>query len=103
MRDYELMLITPVSLDKEHEDALTKKVTDLISKNKGKVTENKPLGKKKLAYPLQGQNEAIYSLVIFEGENQTVSELDRNLKISGEVLRHGIFKLEKKGASHGKS
>lgn len=96
MRDYELMLITPSSLDKEHEDALFKKVNDLITNNKGNVTETKPFGKKKLAYPIQGQTEGIYSLFYFKGENQTVSELDRNLKITGEVLRHGIFKLDKK-------
>lgn len=96
------MLITPTSLDKEHEDALFKKVNALITKNKGNIKESKPLGKKKLAYAIQGQNEGIYSLIIFEGENQTVNELDRNLKITGEVLRHGIFKLEpKKGVKNG--
>ena len=99
MRKYELMLVTPTSLDKEHEDVLFKKVNDTITKNKGTVVETTPLGKKKLAYPIQGQTEAIYSLIILNGENKTIDELNRTLFITNEVLRHGIFKLEdiKKG------
>ena len=94
MRNYELMLITPTSLDKEHEDALFDKVNKIITENKGKVKDSSTLGKKKLAYPIQDQTEGIYSLIKLEGENKTVSELDRQLHITGEVLRHGIFRMD---------
>lgn len=95
MRDYEVMLITPTSLDKEHEDAVFKKVEDIISKNAGKTQDTTPMGKRKLAYPIAGQTEAIYTVVHFEGENKTISELDRVLRITGEVIRHGIFRRQK--------
>ena len=96
MRSYELMLVTPTSLDKDQEGELFKKTENTISKNDGKVTTTTPMGKRKLAYLISGQNEAIYTLMEFDGEAKTVNELERTLKISGEVLRHGIFKIEKR-------
>ena len=96
MSNYELMLVTPTSLSKEQEDEFFKKTEEAIKKNGGEVTSKTPIGKKKLAYPIAGQNEAIYTLTEFNGNAKTVSELERILKISGEVLRHGLFKLKEK-------
>lgn len=92
MRNYELMLVTPTSLSKDQEDDFLKKIAEAVKKNKGEVTSQKPLGKKKLAYQIAGQNEGIYTLIYFKGEGKTIDGLEKFLKISGEVLRHGIFK-----------
>ncbi len=96
MSSYELMLVTPTSLSKDQEGAFVKKTEETISKNNGKVTTTTPMGKRKLAYLLSGQNEGIYTLIEFEGDGSTVNELERTLKISGEVLRHGVFKRQPK-------
>lgn len=96
MRNYELMLVTPTSLSKDQEDEFLKKITETIKKNGGEVTSQQPLGKKKLAYPISGQNEGIYTLMEFKGKGKTIDGLEKFLKISGEVLRHGIFKKELK-------
>jgi len=96
LNNYELMLVTPTSLSKEQEEGFFKKTEEIIKKNKGKITSKKPMGKKKLAYPISGQNEAIYTVIELEGEGKAVFELEKSLRISGEVLRHGIFKLDKK-------
>ncbi|RJQ31781.1 MAG: 30S ribosomal protein S6 [Actinobacteria bacterium] len=95
VRDYEVMLITPTSLDKEHEDEVFKKAEETIEKNGGKIEKTSPMGKRKLAYPIADQTEAIYTVVYFSGNNKTISELNRVLKITGEVIRHGIFKVVK--------
>ncbi|KKM27807.1 hypothetical protein LCGC14_1570980 [marine sediment metagenome] len=102
MRSYELMLVTPTSLSKDQEGEFFSKTEATIKKNKGKVTSKTPMGKKKLAYQISGQNEGIYTLLEFDGDGKTVSELEMALKISGEVLRYGVFKLEKKEKKNGK-
>jgi len=96
LSNYELMLVTPTSLNKDQEEGFLKKTEEIIKKNKGKVTSKKPMGKKKLAYQISGQNEGIYTLMEFEAEGKAVFELENSFRISGEVLRHGIFKIDKK-------
>lgn len=95
MSSYELMLVTPTSLSKEQEGEFFKKTEDIIKKNGGKVTTTTPMGKRKLAHTISGQNEAIYTLIDFEGDGKTVIGLERALHISGEVLRQGVFKKPK--------
>jgi len=96
LSNYELMLVTPTSLSKEQEDEFFKKTEETIKKNGGEVTSKTPMGKKKLAYPISGQNEAIYTLMEFQGQGKMIAVLERTLKISGEVLRNGIFKIDSK-------
>ena len=102
MRSYELMLVTPTSLSKDQEGEVFSKTEETIKKNKGKVTSKTPMGKKKLAYQISGQNEGIFTLLEFDGDGKTISELEMSLKISGEVIRYGVFKTEKKEKKHGK-
>lgn len=102
MSSYELMLVTPTSLSKEQEGAFFEKTENTIKKNNGAVTSKTPMGKKKLAYEISKQNEGIYTLIEFDGDGSTIDELERILKISGEVLRHGVFKIERR-KENGKS
>lgn len=101
MRNYEMMLVTPTSLSKDQEDEFFKKIDETIKKNSGEVTSKKPLGKKKLAFQISGQNEGIYTQVDLKGEGKTVDGLEKFLKISGEVLRHGIFVIDSKEKKNG--
>lgn len=93
MRDYEVMLLINPGLEKEAVEKATAKVTDLIKKNKGEVKKVNPWDKRKLTYSIAAQSDAHYVLVNFQGEDKTISELDRVLRITDEVLRFMITRV----------
>jgi small subunit ribosomal protein S6 len=86
MRQYELMVIYPVTAD-----VTDKTATALVEKIVGaeaKTTSVVVLGKKQLAYPIQKQTEGIYVLATLEGEHVHVNELEKKVALGSGVLRY---------------
>ena len=67
---------------------------EIIESNDGKVLEQGLWQKRKLAYSIDGHKEAIYTITTFEGSPTIPSEIDRVLKISDDVIRHKVLKVE---------
>lgn len=84
---YELVALLHPDLEIDVE-APTAKLEKLISDLKGKVIKRDNWGKKRLAYRIKKQDFAIYVYFEFELEPDSVRELDRQLLITEEVLRH---------------
>jgi small subunit ribosomal protein S6 len=84
------MCILNADLDKEATEKTIEKVEDLIKKNKGKVEKVDKWGRRKLAYPIDGHKDGFYTLITFRGDYKTVAELDRVLKLTGEIIRFMI-------------
>lgn len=66
-----------------------------ILETEGKVNKVDDWGMRKLAYEIQYNKEAYYTLVDFEANAQTVKEFDRVAKILDPVMRHMIVNLDK--------
>jgi len=95
MRNYECMVILDPGMETESIDNSINRISDIIVKNGGKVENVNKWGKRRLAYPIGQNTDGYYVVFTFDGENQTVNELDRILKITDEVIRHMIIKLGK--------
>lgn len=93
MRSYEVMCIINVDLDKEATEKTIEKVEDLIKKNKGKVEKVDRWGRRKLAYPIDGHKDGFYLVATFKGDNKTIAELGRVLKLTGEIIRFMIVRI----------
>ncbi len=87
IRTYELMYIVDSSLSEENMKAVIEKIDNIIKRN-GELLEQKNLGDKKLAYPVKKKLRGTYILNIIKGENNTISEAERTLKITDGVLRY---------------
>lgn len=87
MRKYELMYIIRPDVEQEAVQALVEKFQGVIS-NGGEITKHEVMGKRRLAYEIKKLREGIYVLVNFTAEPAVVAELDRQLKIADEVIRH---------------
>ena len=87
MREYELTVLLHPDLEIDLEKPL-KKVEKIITDNKGKVVEKDEWGKRKLAYPIQKQEYAVYVYYKLDLDPTTVSKIDSNLNITDEVIRH---------------
>lgn len=94
MRDYELtVVISPSVADDEVTATLEKKVSQFITERGGSVTEVKPWGRKKLAYPIKNYTEGNYVLTLFKMDPKLTAELESSLELSEEILRHLLVRL----------
>ena len=93
MNKYESVIIINPSADEEKVKGLIDKFSDLINKN-GKVEKVDTLGKKKLAYEVKKNREGIYVVFYFEAEPSLIAELERNYRITDEVIKFIVIKVE---------
>lgn len=93
MAKYETMLVTNAALDEEATAALVEKFKSLIAAN-GTINSVEEWGKRRLAYPINKQNEGVYTLINFESAPEFPAELDRVYKITDGVIRSLIVAKE---------
>ncbi len=93
MRNYECMIILDPTLETEAIDNSIARFSDIVAKNDGKVENVNKWGKRRLAYQVGQNTEGYYVILNIQGKNETVSELDRVLKITDEVVRHMIVRI----------
>ena len=86
MAKYETMLVTSSALDEEASAALIGKFKSLIEAN-GTIDSVDDWGKKRLAYPINDEEEGVYTLINFTSAPSFPAELDRVYKITDGVLR----------------
>jgi small subunit ribosomal protein S6 len=89
MRNYELMYIIRPDVEAETVQAVTEKFQGIIT-NGGEITKHDVMGKKRLAYEINKHREGTYVLVHFTAPPSVVTELERVLKITDEVIRHMV-------------
>ena len=86
LKKYELVLVFSLSKGEEAVEALKAKFTGMISAN-GTLGEVETWGKRKLAYPINYENEGYYMVVNFACDETFPAELDRVINITDGVLR----------------
>lgn len=89
MKNYELVYVVRPNAEDEVKEAVLNKVQEVISAN-GEVEKVDTWGNKKLAYQIAKFSEGFYVLVNFKASADLPKELDRNLKINENVIRHMI-------------
>lgn len=94
MAKYETVMVLSTTLEEDALKALVAKFTDLIAAN-GTVDSVDEWGKRRLAYPINDENDGYYVLVQFTSEPTFPAELDRIYKITDGVLRSLIIAQEK--------
>ena len=93
-KKYDVVSIMRPTLDDQAIDSIHKSISEIIENNDGKVIELGVWQKRKLAYQVEGHKEGIYTITTFEGSSELPNEVDRVLKISDDVIRHKVLKVE---------
>lgn len=89
--NYETIMIVNSNLEEAAIKDTIAKISALISEH-GTVESTEEWGKKRLAYPIQKQNEGYYVLINFSSNPEFINELDRIYNITDEVIKHIIVK-----------
>lgn len=93
MNKYESVIIVNPNLEEESVKNLIKKFSDLINTD-GTVASVEEKGKRKLAYEIKKQKEGFYIVFKFEAKPELISELERNYRITDEVMKFIVIKEE---------
>ncbi len=91
---YELMYVVRPTVDEQSLAAVNEKVEKFISVGGGQVTQRDDWGKRRLAYPILKFTEAFYSVLKFDLPPTAVRELERSLKLTEEILRYIVVRIE---------
>jgi small subunit ribosomal protein S6 len=93
-RAYELMVIIDGDVDDPKAQSYTKLVTDEIGKAGGSL-HGKPdwWGKRAFAYPINKKEAGYYLVVECVAEGGALDELERQLRLADDVVRHKVIRL----------
>ena len=95
-RDYELGLIINPEVSEEETRAVLDRVEQIVANYGGQIVRVNQWGRRRLAYPIERHRDGFYIFVDMILTPETVSELERTLKVSETVLRHMTKKRDPK-------
>jgi small subunit ribosomal protein S6 len=95
-RDYELGFILTPEVNEEQTRTIQERIEQIVTTHGGQVTRVNQWGRRRLAYPIEHHRDGFYVFVDMILTPESVSELDRTLKVSEEVLRHLIKRRDPK-------
>ena len=93
-RLYESMYVIDANLTDDQVDSIIAKYTKLVADQGGEVRAVGRWDKRRMAYEVKGRREGLYILMFFEAEPNVTRELDRVYRISDDVFRHLITRVE---------
>ena len=95
MNKYEIMFIVKTTLAEEDIKKVITKFKKVITDNKAKIVEEKDMGQKELAYEIKKSKSGYYYVIVVEAkDDKAISEFDRLARISKDIIRHLITKIE---------
>ena len=94
MSKYELVVILSPEVAEDQVDPAVERVSHSISSKGGSIAGVERWGRRRLAYPIKRFTEGNYIITRFELAPQTVAELESQLELNEEVIRHLLVKVE---------
>lgn len=89
--NYEAVVILSQTIADEEKVAFAEKMKELITKN-GELASIDEWGKKTLAYEIKKQKEGFYIVFTFTAKPESMSEMDRILRLDERVLKYIVVK-----------
>jgi len=93
LQEYELVYILNPEMTDEALDTKVNGISEFITGKEGVVDAVDKWGKKKLSYPINHFLEGNYILTRFKLSPARCKELEANLRISEDVIRHLLVKV----------
>ncbi len=94
MSFYENTLIAKQDLPKAEIVKIKEKYNDLINNNSGKVIKIEEWGLLNLAKKIKKYNKGFYIHYKFQGNKETLNEINKKIKIDGSIIRHLVVKYK---------
>lgn len=94
MRAYELMVIFTSDLDEAAVSGWIKKTEGFATAGGATIAKTDYWGRRKFAYEIDHKAEGYYLVLEIVSENgKFIDDLDRNLRLADDVVRHKLIRL----------
>jgi len=93
-RDYELVVIAVPQLEEQGVTALTERIAGWITAGGGAVVKSSVWGRRPLAYTIRKFTDGIYVQINYQLAPSASRELERNLRLDEQIIRHLIVRLD---------
>ena len=94
MTFYENTIVAKQDLPKAELSKIKDKYNDIINNSSGKVLKIEEWGLLNLARKIKKYNKAFYIHYKFEGNKETLKEINKKIKIDTSIIRHLIVKYK---------
>jgi small subunit ribosomal protein S6 len=94
-REYETLYVLKPEFEDPQVIEVIEKMRGIVAKEGGKTLKITNWGRKKLAYEVDGNQKGIYVHHRYVGLPKVSAELDRNLRIMDQVIRHQTVVIAK--------
>ncbi|MBQ9942553.1 MAG: 30S ribosomal protein S6 [Christensenellaceae bacterium] len=94
MNSYEALYVIKPDMEDEAREALIQKFAAIVTEAGGEIEGIEEWGKRKLAYPINYIGEGYYVLMNFKAKPELPAELERNYKISEDIMRYMVIRKE---------
>jgi small subunit ribosomal protein S6 len=91
MKPYEIAYLISSELSEEEVRAFQGKITSLVKEEGGILSEARMPLRKKLAYPIEKQNQAYLAFFNFQLNPDALVNLEKKLKAENQILRYLIL------------
>ena len=91
---YEHVFLTRQDATQPQVDALIEQFKGIISAGGGKVTKSEYWGVKSISFRIKKNRKAHYTLMNIDSPSAAVAEMERQMSISEDVIRHMTVKVE---------
>ena len=95
MAFYENTIVAKQDLASKEIKTLKEKYNDLINKSSGKVIKVEEWGLINLANKIKNYRKGFFIHYKFEGNNETLNEVEKKIKIDGSIIRYLTDKYKK--------
>ncbi len=96
---YELAVVLSPDLSEFDVQKVMDKVKTSITSKGGAIQTEYTWGKKRLAYPIGKAEFGHYQTMIFDSPREAIAEIDKDIRLTSESIRHLIISLEKEGVT----
>lgn len=93
-RGYELYLVINGELEEEVRESTIERVTQLIESQDGDILKAEERGKRRLAYPIEGQLEGYDVLYEFLMPPSGPNVVENQLRLSEQILRYLLLRRD---------
>tara|TARA_Y100000816_G_C25966803_1_gene504477 strand:- start:415 stop:741 length:327 start_codon:yes stop_codon:yes gene_type:complete len=95
MAFYENTIIAKQDLADNEIKSLKEKYNKLINKSSGKVIKIEEWGLMSLSNKIKNYKKGFYIHYKFEGDNKTLSEIEKKIKVDGSIIRYLTVRYKK--------
>jgi len=92
---YETVFIARQDISAKAAEDLAKAFGKIVNDNGGEVKKTESWGLRNLAYKIKKNRKGHYTLLHIDGPASAIIEMERNMKLNEDVLRHMTVRIEK--------